>query len=368
MTIKEISQLLEAWAPKELAWERDNVGLQIGNEKKQVKKILLCLDCSMRVVEEAKKKNIDLIISHHPLLFHPLKSIRKQTRSGAMVLALAQNDIAVYSAHTNLDFTANGVSAALAEKLGIRNISVLASQKESQKKIVVFVPHEYVDNVMQAMANAGAGVIGNYEYCSFQLGGTGTFRGTQRANPFVGKAGTLEKVNETRLEMLVPDWNVQRVIQAMKTAHPYEEVAYDVYPLSNTSTQFGMGVIGELERACSTSSFLRTIKKKLNASVVRCSANPPATIKRVAVCGGSGSELLPVAIQHNADAFVTADVKYHTFEEAENVIALIDAGHYETEYPILNKLASYLRDAFGTRKQNIDVFISRQQQNPVLYH
>jgi dinuclear metal center YbgI/SA1388 family protein len=368
MTVKEISQVLEVWAPKELAWERDNVGLQIGDEKRRVKKILLSLDCSKRVIEEAKKKEIDLIICHHPLFFHPLKSVQKQTRTGAMVVELAKREIAVYSAHTNLDVTTNGVSVALAETIGLQNINVLLSQKDMQKKIVVFVPHQYVDKVTKAMAEAGAGVIGNYEYCSFQLEGTGTFRGTMLANPFVGKTGTLEKVQEVRLEMIVPNGKVRTVLNAMKSVHPYEEVAYDVYPLSNETSQYGAGAIGEFKRPMTVASFIGTIKRKLHTRAIRCSSNPPAKIKRVAVCGGSGSDLLSEAIRQQADAFVTADVRYHTFQEAENVIALIDAGHFETEFPILKKLASYLQKEFNVRKERIVVLISQQQQNPVLYH
>jgi dinuclear metal center YbgI/SA1388 family protein len=368
MTVNDIGTIIEAWAPKGLAWERDNVGLQIGNGHHRVKKILLALDCSNDVIREAKNKKVDLIITHHPILFQPLKSLTTQNKIGSMVLELSSSKIAVYSAHTNVDYTMFGVSAVLAETLGLNNVSVLLPHKEIQNKIVVFVPHEHAENVMKAMAEAGAGVIGKYEYCSFRTEGTGTFRGTTNATPYIGKAGTLEQVQEVRLEMIVPQWKIHHVITAMKTAHPYEEVAYDVYPLSNESLQYGAGAIGELKRPMTLASFIGRIKRKLHARAIRCSSNPPATIRRVAVCGGSGSDLLSEALRQQADAFVTADVKYHTFHEAENVIALIDAGHYETEFPILKKLAGYLTNECSARGERIEVIISQQQRNPIQYY
>src|SRR5713226_8050714 len=230
MLVRDVEHILESWAPKEVAWERDNVGLQVGSHDKRVRKILVALDASEEIVLEAKKKNVDLVVTHHPLLFRPPKSITPSDRIGNIVLNLIQNDIALYSAHTNLDFAAGGVSFALAEQLGLKNITFLVNGQNYLRKIAVFVPTAYIEKVTEALSSAGAGVIGKYDHCSFRTEGTGTFRGGEDAKPFLGKIGNLEQVPEVRLEMIVPRWKVPEVVESMRSAHPYEEIAYDIYP------------------------------------------------------------------------------------------------------------------------------------------
>ena len=299
MVVREILQILEQKAPKELCWQGDNVGLQLGSPKQQVKKILLALDVSEEVVAEAQRKKANLIISHHPLIFTPIKSLTPENRIGKLLMAMTKSNIALLSAHTNLDFTHNGVSIALAERIGLMNIQVLIPQEHAMKKVVVFVPHDYADVVMQAMSKAGAGAIGNYDSCSFQLPGSGTFRGLKGSKPFIGQRprrgseGTIERVKEIRLEMIVYAWKLKSVLQAMTESHPYEEVAYDVYNLENEASQYGTGAIGELEIPMRLEQFLQHVKKQLHVPVLRFTGELKSKIKRVAVCGGSGSQIVP---------------------------------------------------------------------------
>jgi len=368
MTVSDVQNILEAWAPPGVAWERDNVGLQVGDGRKTVKKILVTLDVSEEVVREAVRKRVDLIVTHHPPLFRPLSSILENDRIGSIVYALVRNEIALYAMHTNLDFTYNGVSFALADKLGLRDTSFLMEQPQALRKVTVFVPEKYVDRVSEAMAAAGAGVIGKYEHCSFRLEGTGTFRGGTGAQPFVGRAGHLERVGEVRLEMIAPKWKVKDVVQAMKKVHPYEEVAYDVYVLENDSVNYGAGAIGALPRPMALKSFLDLVKRRLRIPFLRYGGKTRRRIQRVAVCGGSGSDLLEVAIGRNADAFVTADVRYHTFEAAADRIILVDAGHFETEAPSLAALVRYVQKHPMVAGRGIQVLRSSTYTNSVFYH
>ncbi|HEY4612723.1 MAG TPA: Nif3-like dinuclear metal center hexameric protein [Bacteroidota bacterium] len=367
MTIADIEQIVESWAPKWTAWERDNVGLQIGNRLQHVGRVLVALDVTEKIVAEAKSKKVDLIVSHHPLLFRPLSTITTANESGRMVLQLAQSNIGVYSAHTNLDFTNGGVSFALAKTLGLNNIKFLSPLQGTLAKIVVFVPSSYVERVAEAMSQAGAGIIGEYDSCSFRLRGVGTFRGSSRSKPFTGKAGTLETVDEIRLEMIAPRATVNTVVAAMKKRHPYEEVAYDVYPLENDNPNYGMGAIGKLSTSVPLKTLLQRVKKSLKAEAVRYTGDLKRRIHNVAVCGGSGSDLLPLAIKAGADAFVTADVRYHTYHSAEGQIALIDAGHWETEHVILEPLAERLRQAARLRNERLAVSITQYSTNPTHY-
>ncbi|MBI5214553.1 MAG: Nif3-like dinuclear metal center hexameric protein [Ignavibacteriae bacterium] len=368
MTVREIHQILEHRAPKELCWQGDNVGLQVGSPKQEVKKILLTLDVTEKVIAEAKKKQANLIISHHPLIFTPLTSLTPEHRTSKLVLMLAKADIALISVHTNLDFTSNGVSIALAKRLGLENIRVLVPQNDVLKKITVFVPATHVEPVFRAMSDAGAGAIGNYDSCSFQIQGTGTFRGLDGSKPFIGSTGKTERVEELRVEMVAYSWNVASVIRAMKATHPYEEVAYDVHALENETRYFGTGAIGDVKVPFRLEKFLQHVQKELDVPALRYSGNLQSIIRRVAVCGGSGSQLVSSAIAAGADAYVTADVKYHTFQEAEERIALIDAGHYETEAPILESLAAYLKEKSFTRNEQLPVTISKTNVNPVNYY
>ncbi len=365
MIVKEIEKILEDIAPKRLAWEKDNVGLQVGSPEKPVHKILLTLDLTEDTIDECINKNIDLIISHHPLIYVPIKSINSNDTKGKLVFKLVSNNISLISVHTNLDFTKHGVSYALAEKLELKKIKVLKPAEEFLKKIIVFVPVDYVEKIIEAMAVAGAGKIGEYDYCSFRTSGIGTFKGSQFSKPFIGKPGELEKVEEVRLEMIFPEWRLIDVVNAMRLAHPYEEPAFDIYPLTNTLTEYGAGAIGEYENSITQKKFLQIVKDNLQCEVLKYVEGSQDKIKSVAVCGGSGSSLVQDAINAKADAFVTGDIGYHDFQEFAGKIMLVDAGHYETEIVILESLASTLRSKFAEIKENIQLIISTKIRNPI---
>jgi dinuclear metal center YbgI/SA1388 family protein len=363
MKVREIAALIEQMAPPEIAWERDNVGLQVGRGDDPVRGVLVSLEVTDAVISEARRRRASLIVSHHPLVFRPLRAVATDTPEGRRIAGLLRYGIALYAAHTNLDFAAGGTSFALAELLGIRGARFLRTPYRMQKKIVTFVPGADVERVAAAMAGAGAGVIGNYDSCSFRIGGEGTFRGNAAANPAVGRRGTLERVREVRLEMVVPGPGVTGVVAALCAAHPYEEVAYDVYPVDTPSLQYGMGVVGELERPVQLRVFLQRVRRSLGIPHLRYTGDQGTTVRRVAVCGGSGADLLPAAIAAGADAFVTADVKYHAFHDSSRAIALIDAGHYETEVPVVHSLARRL--AARLRGKGIPVSSTRVTTNPV---
>ena len=368
MVVRDLQLLFDSWAPKELAWERDNVGLQVGYPDEPVKRILVALDCSDAVIREAVRRKATLIITHHPLLYHPLKSVTGNDPSGRLVLKLVRHGVALFSAHTNLDFTRSGVSIALAERIGLKRTKVLMKSAGTLRKIVVFVPAEHADAVMSAMADSGAGRIGEYESCSFRAEGTGTFRGSAKTKPFLGRAGRLERVNETRLEMIVPRWHSEAVVQAMLAAHPYEEPAYDVYELANGSPDTGAGAIGDLEPPGTLSSFLKHAAKVLHAGMLRYAGDLRQKVHRVAVCGGSGSDLIRAAAQQGADVFMTADMSYHAFQRAEDSLALVDAGHYETEFPVVEKIVSFLQKHVAEVHERVQVYPSKQSLNPVKYY
>ena len=367
MVLRQIQDILESWAPKELAWERDNVGLQVGAPDQSIRKILIAVDVTDAVVEEARDKNIDLIISHHPLLFHPLKSVQTNERVGRLVSALTNHGIGLVAAHTNLDFTQGGVSFALAEKLQLHDIEVLHKHTTRDKKIAVFVPASHVETVAASMAAVGAGVIGKYDHCSFRMTGVGTFKPMKGATPYLGSRGRVEHVEEVRLEMIVPSWKLHEALKAMRLTHPYEEVAYDVYDLHNNDNNYGAGAIGNLKRSLRSKEFFALIKHQLRTPTLRYAGKPTRRIKRVAVCGGSGSDLLPVAIREDADAFVTADISYHKFQENDGRLTLIDAGHFETEYPTIKKLVTYLEQQLKQQKAKVSVIASSVSTNFVQY-
>jgi dinuclear metal center YbgI/SA1388 family protein len=367
MRVRDISGLIESWAVPSIAWEKDNVGLLAGSPEAVVRKILVSLDTTPETVTEAISLKAGLIVCHHPLLFRPLRRIDTTTRDGSMIESLLRHRIALYAAHTNLDFAPAGVSEVLARRLGLREIVPLSPLRGRQRKIVVFVPPSHAGGVMQAMAGAGAGIIGTYESCSFTTEGTGSFLPGHGSTPFLGARGNLERVNETRLEMECPDWRVAAVVSAMKAAHPYDETAFDVYPLENASRDSGMGAVGDLPRTLPVQGFLRMTASRLDARGLRYSGPLRRRIRRVAVCGGSGIELLGAAVKSRADAFVTSDVRYHAFQEFERDIVLVDAGHYETEHPAAGAMAAYLRGRPELRRERIKVIESKKSINPVRY-
>jgi dinuclear metal center YbgI/SA1388 family protein len=368
MTVRGIQGVMEAWAPLDIAWERDNVGLQTGDPDARVRGILVALDVTETIVAEAVRRGANLIVSHHPLLFRPLKSVTSETAHERCLGALLRKHVALYSAHTNLDFTRGGTSFALAEALGVATEGFLRTPFRLQNKIVTYVPASHADAVASAMAAAGAGVIGDYRSCSFRGEGKGTFRGGAASHPARGRKGTLEHVEEIRLEMVAPRRAVGSVVRAMTEAHPYEEVAYDVYALENTAGEYGMGTVGTLRRKVPLRTFLSTVRRTLKTPALRWSGDPRKGVHRVALCGGSGSELLGDAIASGAEAFVTADVRYHSYHDAEERIALVDAGHYETEIPVVAAIVKRLRRETRGGSGRIPVHAASGSTNPVRWN
>jgi len=367
MTCSEIIKEIELWAPREIAWQKDNVGLQVGSLNRKVNNILLCLELTPGVMEEALKKQCNLIISHHPLLFHPMKKIDiNADKTSRLVEKLIRNNVTLYSAHTNLDYTRDGVSFILAKTLNLRNTRFLVNLKSNLFKISVFVPVDHLERVAEAAFDAGAGMMGEYSHASFRSEGTGTFKPGEKANPSVGKKGKFEKVKEIKFETIAESWKISRIISDIRKVHPYEEPAYDIIPIDNVNTNYGSGAIGELETPLSTAQFLKHVSKSLKASNLRYSKGREKIIKKVAVCGGSGIEYLSNAVSSGADAFITADIKYHSFHDAEGEILLIDAGHYETEIHSLNEIKRRL-EILIKEKKNIKVFKYSGSTNPIIF-
>ena len=367
ISVGEVAAIIEDWAPKDIAWEGDNVGLLVGGPHAPVRGIMVSLDVTPGIISEALRKKANLMISHHPLPFRPLRSFTDNSGTTESLRMLIKGEMNLYAAHTNLDFTREGTSFVLADTLNLENLDFLQKPYMVQKKIVTFVPSEHVDRVSEAMAGAGAGRIGSYDNCSFRIEGKGTFRGGRDSHPAVGKKGNFEQVQEVRLEMVADQWQVAGVVEAMKKSHPYEEVAYEVYPTENKSRDYGIGVVGTLKRSISLRTFLAALKRALRVSTVRCTGKLNTFVRSVAVCGGSGSDFLEEAISRGADVFVTADVKYHTFHQAAGRIALVDAGHYETELPVVRALVNRLKSELGKRRTEIPVFATKTSTNPIMY-
>ncbi len=364
MRIKDFRKQFEEITPLAIAWKGDTVGLLIGRENDTIQNILIALDVTLDVAKEAVKRKANVIVTHHPLLFHPLKKVASDSRIGEIVLYLIEHKINLYAAHTNLDSVQWGVNFALADTLGLKNTKVLSPLKESLSSISVFVPRDYADIVADAMHGAGGGMFSKYDLCSFRGEGVGTFRGMNNAQPFIGNVGTKESVEEIRLEMLVEQWKTTSVISAMLKAHPYEEVAYNIVPLKNTNSEYGLGAIGSLKTPMKQEAFLSLIKRKLGASAVRYSGKS-RLIHHVAVCGGSGAELIGDAVSMQADAMVTSDLKYHTFQDFEQKIVLVDAGHFETEHVVLPILSKKISQIVKQQRHNGKIFITKHRTNPV---
>ncbi|MBZ0199088.1 MAG: Nif3-like dinuclear metal center hexameric protein [Ignavibacteriaceae bacterium] len=367
MTCNDIIKYIESWAPKETAWQKDNVGLQAGAPNREVSNILLSLEVTPPVLEQAIRQNCNLIITHHPFIFTPIKTLNFDHDTQSIILqTLIKNDITLYSAHTNLDFTKDGVSFILAKKLGLQKINFLTKLKSNQFKLSVNVPVDAVDKVADAIFAAGGGIVGEYSGCSFRQKGLGTFYGSSSSNPKRGNKEKFERVDEFKLEIVVYAWKLNAAVKALKAAHPYEEPAFDVLPLENENPNHGAGAIGEFEIPLKIDDFFSQLKKNLKLSNFRYATGKSKTVKKVAVCGGSGSDLFNEAVKAGADVFVTADIKYHTFHDAVDKIWLIDAGHYETEIHVLNEMERRLKNL--TKENRIKIFKYKGSTNPILFY
>lgn len=363
MKIKEITSYLEQIAPLIYQESYDNAGLIVGDPNAEVDQVLICLDSIEEVVDEAIAKGCGLIIAHHPIVFSGLKRFNGKNYIERVVMKAIKNDIAIYATHTNLDNVRLGVNAKICETLGLKNTRILAPKGDLLRKLVVFVPHENADAVREAMFDAGAGHVGAYDQCSFNLEGDGTFRGGEGTNPHVGEVGQRHTEPETRVEVIFRKPQQNAIVRAMIAAHPYEEVAHDIYSLQNKDQEIGSGMIGELAQPMGELEFLQQVKSTMKAGVVRYTALQSKPVKTVAVCGGSGSFLLGAAMGQGADIFVTSDYKYHQFFDAENRIVIADIGHYESEQFTIELLRDFLIKKFP----NFAVHLTAINTNPVNY-
>lgn len=349
MRIKEILQTIEQIAPLPLQESFDNSGLQVGDPNQEAEGVLLCIDVTENVVDEAISLSCNLIISHHPLIFYPIKSITGRNYMERSVIKAIRNNIVIYAAHTNLDNAVNGVNFKLAEILNLENLRILSPQKNALLKLVTFVPQSHTEYVRNALFNAGAGNIGNYDSCSFNLSGEGTFRAKEGANPFVGEVNELHFEKESRIEVILPKFRQIEIQRILLAVHPYEEPAYDFIPIINDWAQAGSGVVGELPDALPEQEFLYLLKDVFNLTSIRHTKMQGKEIRDVAICGGSGAFLIPQAIAYGADAFITGEAKYNDFYDVEGRLLLAVVGHYESEictkdifFDTITKKISYL--------------------------
>ena len=345
-TIKEIATALEKFAPLPLQDGYDNAGLQIGLTDAEVAGVLLCLDVTEQVIDEAATSGCNLIVSHHPLLFRPLKRITGGNHVERCVIKALSKGIAIYSAHTNLDNAQGGVNHRIASKLGLKNVRTLVPKENALLKLVTYVPAAQADAVRKALFDAGCGCIGNYDCCSYNTEGTGTFKANEGCNPFCGNIGELHKQQETRIETVLPAYIKNRVIRALLASHPYEEPAYDIYTLQNEWSGAGSGVIGELQEAADEKEFLLKIKKTFNAGCVKHTQLRNRTIKKVALCGGAGASFASAAQAAGADIYITGEARYHELFDGTQQMLYAIIGHYESEQYTTEILAEIISESF----------------------
>ncbi|NQZ76917.1 MAG: Nif3-like dinuclear metal center hexameric protein [Ekhidna sp.] len=363
MLVRDITDFLESWAPLSLQESYDNSGLLIGEKSEEVKKALISLDLTEDVLDEAIETDCNLIISHHPFIFSGIKKIGNKHWIDKCVRKAIKHDISLYAIHTNLDNIHTGVNKKIADLIGLEETEVLLPKKGTLLKLTFFVPKDHTDSVLDATYEAGAGKIGNYDRCSFKVEGIGNFRGNEHSNPTIGQQGEDESVEETRCEILVHKHHLNGVLNAMKKSHPYEEVAYYVSSLENKSQEIGSGMIGVLSEGMQTEVFLKKLKERMSLDTIRHTKLVSKTIKKIAVCGGSGSFLLNTAKSQKADIFITADFKYHDFFEANGEIIIADIGHYESE--VFTK--ELLLDALTKNFTKFAFRLSQVDTNPIKY-
>lgn len=364
-TGQDIIKWFEEWSPKQLAFDGDPIGLHVGTLNKKVNKVMVTLDVLENVVDEAIEQGVDLIIAHHPLLFKPLKQINPDHEKGRIVQKLIKHDITVYAAHTNLDIAWGGVNDAMCEALGVKVKDVLIeTERESLYKLVVFVPETHEEEVREALGNAGAGHIGEYSHCTFQTPGIGAFKPEDGTNPYIGTRGELEKVEEVRMETIVPRSILNKVLQSMEQAHPYEEVAYDIYPLELQGEKRGLGRIAELEEAMTLESFAERVKKAFDVPSLRFVGDKDKRVKKVAVLGGDGNKYISAAKRKGADVFVTGDLYFHVAHDALGMgLNVIDPGHH-VEKVMKKAVYDYLKNAFEQKQVATEVIISKAHTEP----
>lgn len=364
MKIKDIIGHLEVWAPLPLQENYDNSGLLIGNSDEECTGILVSLDATETIVEEAIKKNCNLIVTHHPLIFKGLKKLNGKNYVERTVIGAIKHNIAIYAIHTNLDNVIHGVNGKIAEKLNLQNCTVLLPKENTLKKLVTFCPSESAEAIRNILFANGAGAIGNYGDCSFSQEGKGTFKALEGSNPYVGEVNKRHVENETRIEVIFPAGLEKNIIATLKKAHPYEEVAYYITLLDNVRYNQGSGLIGKLAKPVSESELLTILKEKFHLSIIKHTSFTKKEISSIAVCGGSGIFLLPHAMAAGAQVYITGDIKYHEFFDAEGEILLADIGHYESEQFTVELIAEFLQQKF----LNFAVLKTEISTNPVIYY
>lgn len=360
-----IAQLMERLAPKHFAVEGDKIGLQVGSLRKDIKRVLVTLDVNARVVQEAVDLGAELIVTHHPVIYRPLAHLQTDTPAGALAAELIRRDIAVYVSHTNLDTAEGGLNDWMAEALGLEGRDVLEEvHTDKLYKLAVFVPRTHVEAVRDAMFRAGGGWIGNYSHCSFNVDGVGTFMPREGSAPFIGEKGKLATAEETRIEIIVPESARKAVVQAMLKAHPYEEVAYDLYGVDLKGRSFGLGRVGKLSAAMPLDDFAELVKERLGMPFVRVVGEGARQVRKVAVLGGSGRSYIKRAMFMGADVLVTGDIDFHSAQDAEaGGLAIVDPGHY-AEKIMRPKTAQWLRDRLAEKGYATEVFASEVHTDP----
>ena len=363
MKISEVISCLENFAPLSLQEDYDNAGLIIGDAETACNGILVTLDITEEIIAEAIRRKCNMIVAHHPIIFRGLKKLNGQNYVERSVIAAIKNDVAVYAIHTNLDNVINGVNYKIAQKLNLQNIQVLSPKEGTLKKLVTFCPLANAEEVRNALFKAGAGTISNYSECSYNVDGYGTFKAAEGSDPYVGEIGKRHTENETRIEVIFPSYLQQQVLASLKLSHPYEEVAFDIYPLTNTRNDIGSGLIGEIQEPASENDLLLQLKKAFGLSVIRHTRFLHKKITKIAVCGGAGSFLISAAKAAGAGVYITSDIKYHEFFDADNTILLADIGHYESEQFTIDLLTEILQQKFP----NFAVLKTEINTNPVNY-
>lgn len=364
MRIQDIIKQLEQWAPKAFQESYDNCGIQAGNGSHELTGVLISLDVTEKVIDEAMQRQCNLIVSHHPLLFKGVKSITGKNDIERCLIKAIKHDITLYAIHTNLDHVSNGVNYKICQLLGLNNLHTLVPKSGLLSKLVTYVPIEDKESVLTALFAAGAGEIGNYSSCAFRTDGVGSFKPNTLAKPVIGEANKLEQVSETKIETIFPSHLQATIVSALKKAHPYEEVAFDLFALQNEWETIGAGMYGTLPNPMNVNEFNTYLKAKMNLKTFKYTTSFQGKIEKVAVCGGSGSFLLKNALSVGAQAFVTADFKYHEFFDAEDKILVADIGHYESEVYTKDLIYDYLKEKFS----NIAVLISEINTNPIHYY
>lgn len=363
MQIQDIISHLESIAPLSLQESYDNSGLIVGEKSTPINKVLISLDITEEVIEEAINKECGLIISHHPIIFSGIKKLNGKNYVERCIIKAIKNDVAIYAIHTNLDNVAQGVNREIGQRLGLENLKILDPKPGSLKKLVSFVPISQKDEVLDSLFTAGAGVLGNYSEASFQSEGIGTFRANKDAKPFVGESDHRHEEKEIRIEVLLQSSIEAKVVKALIASHPYEEVAYEIYPIENRDSSVGSGMIGELPEEMDSLEFLKSIKVKMGAESLRFTKFHKKKVKKIAWCGGSGSFLLFRAIAEKSDVFISSDFKYHQFFDADNQIIIADIGHYENEQYTIDLIANELKKKFSS----FAFLLTDTNTNPINY-